>query len=72
MDRLARRSRRYRGRGIGTQLLCTVFRLLRDRGHHSVGVDVDTHNNAVGAFNVYRAAGMSERGTADQWRKVYI
>lgn len=61
----------YRGRGIGTQLLRTVFRLLRDRGHHSAGVDVDTHNNAVGALNVYRAADMSERGTADQWRKVY-
>lgn len=60
----------YRGRGIGTQLLRTVFRLLRDRGHHSVGVDVDTHNSA-GALSVYRAAGMSERGTADQWRKIY-
>jgi GNAT superfamily N-acetyltransferase len=60
----------YRGRGIGTQLLSTVFRLLRDRGHHSVGVDVDTHNS-VGALGVYRTAGMSERGTADQWRKIY-
>jgi mycothiol synthase len=60
----------HRGRGIGTQLLRTVFRLLRDRGHRSVGVDVDTHNSA-GALGVYRAAGMSERGTADQWRRFY-
>ncbi|MEU0949497.1 GNAT family N-acetyltransferase [Streptomyces canus] len=58
----------HRDRGIGTQLLRTVFRLLRDRGHHSVGVD--THNSA-GALGVYRAAGMSERGIADQWRKIY-
>ncbi|MGW2883421.1 hypothetical protein ACWDBP_46195 [Streptomyces sp. NPDC001233] len=35
-----------------------------------MGVDVDTHNS-VGALGVYRTAGMSERGTADQWRKIY-
>jgi ribosomal protein S18 acetylase RimI-like enzyme len=60
----------HRGRGIGTLLLHTAFDLLRERGQQTVGVDVDTHN-ATGAVNVYKAAGMTVLGTADQWRKTY-
>lgn len=60
----------YRGRGIGKLLLRSAFDELRKRGHHTVGVDVDTHNS-TGAVNVYKAAGMDVLGTADQWRKVY-
>jgi GNAT superfamily N-acetyltransferase len=60
----------FRGRGIGTLLLGTVFQVLRERGHLTVGVDVDTHST-TNAVNVYKTAGMMERGTADQWRKTY-
>jgi ribosomal protein S18 acetylase RimI-like enzyme len=60
----------HRGRGIGTLLLHTAFKVLRERGHHAVGVDVDTHNTN-GAVNIYKGAGMAICGTADQWRKIY-
>jgi len=60
----------HRGQGIATLLLRTAFDRLRERDHHTVGVDVDTHN-ATGAVNVYKAAGMAVLGTADQWRKTY-
>lgn len=59
-----------RGRGVGKLLLRTAFGELRTRGHHSVGVDVDTHNS-TGAVAVYQAAGMAVLGTADQWRKTF-
>jgi ribosomal protein S18 acetylase RimI-like enzyme len=56
-----------RGRGIATALLGTAFGRLHDRGHATVGVDVDTHNH-TDAVAVYRRAGMRTVGTADQWR----
>jgi mycothiol synthase len=56
-----------RGRGIATALLNTAFGRLHDRGHATVGVDVDTHNHTH-AVTVYRRAGMRPVGTADQWR----
>lgn len=59
---------RFRGRGIAKLLLRNAFDQLRERGHETVGVDVDTHN-ATGAVGVYRAAGMSVLGRADQWQK---
>ena len=59
----------FRGHGVGGTLLRTVFAILADRGHTSVGVDVDTHNE-TGAVEVYRRAGMDVVGTADQWAKV--
>ena len=60
----------HRGRGIGTLLLHTAFNLLRERGHDTVGVDVDTRNS-TGAVRIYERAAMAIRGTADQWRKIY-
>jgi GNAT superfamily N-acetyltransferase len=60
----------HRGRGISTLLLHTAFKCLRQRGHHTVGVDVDTHNS-TGAVSIYKGAGMAICGTADQWRKIY-
>ncbi|HET9167909.1 MAG TPA: GNAT family N-acetyltransferase [Actinospica sp.] len=60
----------HRGQGIGKMLLHTAFSQLRERGHRTVGVDVDTHNS-TGAVIVYKATGMSVLGTADQWRKIY-
>ncbi|EWM17651.1 GNAT family N-acetyltransferase [Kutzneria sp. 744] len=56
-----------RGRGIATALLSSAFARLRDRGHTTAGVDVDTHNNTH-AIAVYNHAGMRPIGTADQWR----
>lgn len=59
---------RHRGRGIAKLLLRTAFAQLRERGHATVGVDVDTHN-ATAAVQVYQAAGMSVLGSADQWQR---
>jgi len=58
-----------RGRGIATALLGSAFTRLRERGHATVGVDVDTHNQ-TNAVAVYRHAGMRSLGTADQWSNV--
>ncbi|WP_405069277.1 GNAT family N-acetyltransferase [Kribbella sp. NBC_01510] len=60
----------YRGKGLATALLTTAFTELHKRGHSSVGVDVDTHNETH-AGDVYQRAGMTILGTADQWRKTY-
>lgn len=59
-----------RGRGVAAALLGQAFAALRDRGHTTVGVDVDTHNE-TGAGRVYERAGMRSVGAADQWRKTY-
>lgn len=59
----------HRGRGLAGFLLRNGFAALRERGHHTVGVDVDTHN-ATGATRVYRAAGMATVGRSDQWSRV--
>lgn len=60
----------FRGRGIAAALLAAGFARLADRGHDTVGVDVDTHNE-TGAVEVYRRAGMRVLGTADQWHRTY-
>jgi mycothiol synthase len=60
----------YRGRGLAAALLRAAFAELRERGHASVGVDVDTHNK-TGALRVYEQAGMQVLGAADQWRNSY-
>jgi mycothiol synthase len=59
-----------RGCGIATTLLGSTFSLLRSRGHETVGVDVDTHNQTQ-AGAVYQRAGMREVGAADQWWKTF-
>jgi mycothiol synthase len=59
-----------RGRGLAGALLRTAFTRLRERGHASVGVDVDTHSK-TGALRVYEQAGMRVTGVADQWRRTY-
>lgn len=60
----------YRGRGLAGALLRASFAELRERGHASVGADVDTHNQ-TGALRVYEQAGMQVIGVADQWRRRY-
>lgn len=60
----------FRGRGIAGALLAGAFARLADRGHDTVGVDVDTHNE-TGAVAVYRRAGLRVLGTADQWHRTY-
>ncbi len=60
----------YRGRGLAGALLGASFAELRERGHASVGVDLDTHNQ-TGALRVYEQAGMQVTGVADQWRRHY-
>jgi len=59
-----------RGRGIAAALLGAAFIRLRDSGHATVGVDVDTHNH-TNAVAVYRRAGMRTVGKADQWSTSY-
>ncbi|WP_165781314.1 GNAT family N-acetyltransferase [Streptosporangium minutum] len=59
---------RYRGRGLAHCLLLTAFAELKARGHHMVGVDVDSAN-ATNATGVYEAAGMRALGQADQWQR---
>ncbi len=54
--------------GVGAALLGDAFAQLYERGHRTVGVDVDTHNE-TGAARVYERAGMRALGTADQWRR---
>lgn len=60
----------HRHHGIATALLHAVFNELRCRGHRSVGVDVDTHNQ-TGAVAVYENAGMTVTMRADHWSKTY-
>jgi ribosomal protein S18 acetylase RimI-like enzyme len=57
-----------RGQGMAAALLGHAFAELGDRGHRTVGVDVDTHNE-TGAGRVYERAGMRSLGTADQWQR---
>lgn len=59
---------RYRGRGLARCLLLTAFAELKARGHHVVGVDVDSAND-TNATGVYEAAGMRVLGQADQWQR---
>lgn len=61
---------RHRHHGIANALLHAVFNELRHRGHQTVGVDVDTHNQ-TGANSVYKHAGMTVTARADQWSKTY-
>lgn len=61
----------HRGQGIAQALLGTAFEELRRRGHATVGVDVDTHNES-GAVEVYRRAGMKPVWQTDQWSKTYV
>lgn len=60
-----------RGHGIAGGLLGSAFARLRERGHTTVGVDVDTHND-TNAVEVYRRAGMRPVGTADQWYVTHV
>lgn len=60
----------HRHRGVANALLHAVFNELRHRGHQTVGVDVDTHNQ-TGANAVYEHIGMTITGRADQWSKTY-
>ncbi|WP_433359021.1 GNAT family N-acetyltransferase [Streptosporangium sp. CA-115845] len=59
---------RYRGRGLARCLLLTAFAELKARGHHMVGVDVDSAND-TNATGVYEAVGMRVLGQADQWQR---
>jgi ribosomal protein S18 acetylase RimI-like enzyme len=59
---------RFRGRGLARHLLLTAFGALQERGHHLVGVDVDSANE-TNALGVYEAAGMRVLGQADQWKR---
>jgi mycothiol synthase len=61
---------RHRRHGIANALLHTAFNELRHRGHETVGVDVDTHNE-TDANAVYERAGMKVILRADQWSKTY-
>lgn len=61
----------YRHRGIASALLHTVFNELRRRGHRTVGVDVDAHNQ-TGANAVYEHAGMTATISADHWSKTFL
>ncbi|MFC7646227.1 GNAT family N-acetyltransferase [Streptosporangium lutulentum] len=59
---------RYRGRGLARCLLLTAFAELKARGHHMVGVDVDSAND-TNATGVYEARSMRVLGQADQWQR---
>jgi mycothiol synthase len=60
----------HRQRGIANALLHSAFNELRRRGHETVGVDVDTHNQ-TGANAVYERAGMTVTLRADQWSQTF-
>ncbi len=52
--------RRYRSRGIGTQLLQAAERLVADSGFRQIGLAVDTRNK--GAHNLYKRLGFRSIG----------
>ncbi len=60
----------HRRHGIANVLLDSAFNELRRRGHETVGVDVDTHNQ-TDANAVYKRAGMTVTIQADQWARTY-
>lgn len=58
---------RFRGRGVATALLTTVFAVLSERGIRRVHVDVDP-GNTTNAMAVYERVGMQEQFRMTQWQ----